>query len=201
MNSFALSLCYVDCVRIGGVQSRWWRNKTSRRTVIDRRFWHMTSSLPFRRSESVFCLAPANVTSANYNTEDVSVAIRFERRHRLDFYRLLRLSANPSTAKLPSLHDPAPSYILGKLSIFGVKPEETTKSKRPKSLRATETLQDRRRAVVYNETIDAGIPCDHCLPQGGWSGDPSAIRSSYADAVKHFPSCLPATSPWLPEDR
>jgi myo-inositol 2-dehydrogenase/D-chiro-inositol 1-dehydrogenase len=187
-------LCYVDCVRVGGVPGvDWWRNKNISGGQIVEQTIHNYDLVRyhFGDPESVFTYGARGYVNEvpNYNTDDVSVtSIRFKNggvgsistgcyaTSGESFDGKITFSARDARAEL---------YILGKLSIFGVKPEETVKSEETAVIEGDGNLaRSEGGAIVYKETIDAGIPSDRTFLKAVESGDPSAIRASYDDAVK-----------------
>ncbi|MBQ7720589.1 MAG: Gfo/Idh/MocA family oxidoreductase [Clostridia bacterium] len=196
LNEFIAShpLCYVDCVRVGGVPGvDWWRNKNiSGGQIVEQTIhnfdlvrWH------FGDPEAVFTYGARGYVNdvPNYNTDDVSVtAIRFKNggigqistgcyaKSGEAFDGKITFSARDSRAEL---------YILGKLSIFGVKPQEVTSSEDTEVIKGDGNLaRSEGGAIIYTEKGDAGVPCDRTFLKAVEAGDRHMVRADYNEAVK-----------------
>ena len=71
-----------------------------------------------------------------------------------------------------------------KVSLFGVEPEAPAAEAETIKGDGTQRRSDNERGTVVRSEVDFGLLCDRAFADAVITGDPSAIRSPYADAVK-----------------
>ncbi len=183
---------FVDCVRMGGVpEVEWWRDKKRSGGQIVEQTIHNIDMVRYMMGEpvEVFTLAARGFVTdhVNYDTDDVSTtSVRFESgalgslstgcyaRSGEAFDSKITFSAKDCRLD---------HYILSKVNIYGVKSGADAGS--GLVVKGDGTMQAGGGAVTIKEDgAYGGIRCDRTFVDAVLSGDPSQIRSPYADAVR-----------------
>ncbi len=183
---------FVDCVRMGGVPGvEWWRDKKRSGGQIVEQTIHNIDMVRYMIGEpvEVFTLAGRGFVTdrVNYDTDDVSTtSVRFE------CGALGSLStgcyatsgeAFDSKITFSAKDCRLDHYILGKVNIYGVKDEKDAGN--GLVFQGDGTMQASGGAItIKEESSYGGIQCDRTFVDAVLSGDPSKIRSPYADAVR-----------------
>ncbi len=185
-------VAFVDCVRMGGVPAvEWWRDKRRSGGQIVEMTIHNIDMVRYMIGEpvEVFSMAARGFVTdvVNYDTDDLSTtAVRFE-------CGALGSLSTGCYAKSGEAFDSRITfsardcrldhYILSKVNIYGVKDEGDTKN--GLAFQGDGTMQASGGAVTIREEGGyGGVRCDRTFVDAVLSGDPSQIRSPYADAVR-----------------
>lgn len=186
-------IAFVECVRMGGVPMvEWWRDKQRSGGQIVEQTIHNFDMVRYMMGEPVEVYtmgARGFVTDVvNYDTEDVSTtSVRFANgavgalstgcyaKNGEAFDSKITFSAKDCRLE---------HYILGKVNIFGVKQEE--KADNGLIFKGDGTMQAGEGGCVTIQEDGAygGVQCDRTFVDAVLTGDPSKIRSPYADAVR-----------------
>lgn len=181
-------IVFVDCTRIGGVPPQpWWRTKSTSGGQLLEQTTHQVDLVRWFVGEpdTVFSFNTHGFITGDecpgYDTDDASVTVvKFKNgalatigtgcyetdRHSFD--SKVVFSARDCRAELK---------ILNSLTVFGKK---ETAEEGGEAFSAP----DGSTGVVYREKTDAGLESDRTFIEAVITGDPSAIRSDYRDAVK-----------------
>lgn len=185
-------VAFVECVRMGGVpEVEWWRDKKRSGGQIVEQTIHNFDMVRYMMGEPVEVYtmgARGFVTDhVNYDTDDLSTtSVRFEN-------GALGALSTGCYAKTGEAFDSKITfsakdcrlehYILGKVNIFGVKQDEDAEN--GLIFKGDGTMQAGKDCVTIKEDgAYGGIQCDRTFVDAVLSGDPSKIRSPYADAVR-----------------
>ena len=182
---------FVDMVRMGGVPGvEWWRDKKRSGGQIVEQTIHNIDMVRYMIGEpvEVYTMAARGFVTdvVNYDTDDVSTTtVRFE------CGALGSLStgcyattgeAFDSRITFSARDCRLDHYILDKVNIYGLADEQAGEN--GLVFKGDGTMQAGGSAVTIKDKVDAGRICDRTFVDAVLTGDPSAIRSPYADAVR-----------------
>lgn len=186
-------IAFVECVRMGGVPGvEWWRDKKRSGGQIVEQTIHNFDMVRYMMGEpvEVFTMGARGFVTdhVNYDTDDVSTtSVRFE-------CGALGALSTGCYAKSGEAFDSKiifsakdcrlEHYILGKVNIFGVQPDE--KADNGLVFKGDGTMQAANNGCVTipEDGAYGGIQCDRTFVDAVLTGDDSKIRSPYADAVR-----------------
>ena len=183
-------IVFVDMVRMGGVPGvDWWRDKKRSGGQIVEQTIHNIDMVRYMIGEptELYTMAGRGFVTdwINYDTDDVSTtSVRFE-------CGALGSLSTGCYAKSGEAFDSRITfsardcrldhYILDKVNIYGIKPENVENGL---VFKGDGTMAAGGSAVTIRTSNDAGRICDRTFVDAVLTGDPSAIRSPYADAVR-----------------
>lgn len=187
---------HATCTRIGGIpETPWWTNKELSGGQMVEQTIHNVDIIRYHLGEpdTVFSIASRGFVNggSDYDTDDLSVAvIKFKSGAIASImtgcYAESGASAdNKITFSAKSAR--ADLRILGSLDVYGV--AETVEAEAEEQggfvIKTDGAIKSGTGAVQnYKESLDAGVVCDRTFIDALITGDPSKIRSSYADGLK-----------------
>lgn len=183
---------FVECVRMGGVPGvEWWRDKARSGGQIVEQTIHNFDMVRYMvgEPEEVFTMGARGFVKGieNYDTDDLSsTVVRFES-------GTLGALSTGCYAESGACFDGKiifsaadcrlEHYILDKVKLYGLKPDEAENGLIFKG-DGTMAGGDQNDCVVVKARNDGGVECDRTFVDAVLSGDPSRIRSPYADTVR-----------------
>jgi len=189
-------VAYINCTRFGGIPGAvWWSNKKLSGGQLVEQTIHQLDYLRYTYgdAEEVFSMAARGfVTEAkDYDTDDLSVSvIRFKSGALATVatgcYSLTG-DAFDSKTTYSTREKRLDMYLLSHVDIFGEKTEEDPEKAAVGDLviKGDGGFSSKSEGkITYRQNGDAGIICDRTFLEAVASGDPSAIRSPYEDAMK-----------------
>ena len=185
---------FVECVRMGGVPMvEWWRDKKRSVGQIVEQTIHNIDMVRYMlgEPEEVFTFGARGFVQGidNYDTDDVSTtSVRFESGAlgALSTGCYAETGAAFESNIVYSAKDcRLEQYILGKVNIIGLKPENAGDNGLVFKGDGTMAAVDPKASVTIPEDGNyGGVTCDRTFVDAVLTGDGSKIRSPYADAVK-----------------
>jgi len=182
---------FVDMVRMGGVPGvEWWRDKKRSGGQVVEQTIHNIDMVRYMIGEpvEVYSMAARGFVAdvINYDTDDVSTtSVRFE-------CGALGSLSTGCYAKSGEAFDSRITfsakdcrldhYILDKVNIYGLKSGQDDGA--GLVFKGDGTMKADSSALTIRDSGDAGVRCDRTFVDAVLTGDPSAIRSPYADAVR-----------------
>ena len=186
---------HATCTRIGGIpETPWWSNKEQSGGQMVEQTIHNVDIIRYLlgEPETVFSLASRGFIDggADYDTDDLSVAvIKFKSGALASIMTGCYAEAGASADNkitFSAKKARADLRILSSLDLFGVEEEAAEEEETGGFVIKTDGAIKSGGGQVRNikEDLDAGIVCDRTFVDALFSGDASAIRSSYADGLK-----------------
>ena len=189
-------IVFIDCSRIGGVPGTpWWRKRELSGGQAVEQTIHQFDIIRYLYGEPeyVYSLGTRGfITNGEwdgYDTEDASTtAIRFKSGitgHITTGCYALTGAAFDSKITFSSRDCRMDHRILGTTDIYGVKEEEEVKIDTQVVKGDGNMARSENEGFIrYRANDDAGMICDRTFIDAVITGDPSKIRSPYADALK-----------------
>ena len=187
----------IQASRVGGVYAGpdWWRVRSASGGMLTDAGIHQMDMMRYLlgvEPVEVFSMGRRGIVTneecVGYDIDDVSVtAIRF------DDGTVATMTAGCYSTNGASWdskmtfgsRDCRMEYQLcRKTSIFGVTPENAAAGAETVKGDGTQRRSDDEKGIVHKNEADYGLLCDRTFVDAVITGDPSAIRSPYADAVK-----------------
>lgn len=186
-------IAFVECVRMGGVPMvEWWRDKQRSGGQIVEQTIHNFDMVRYMMGEptEVYTMGARGFVTdvVNYDTEDVSTtSVRFANgavgalstgcyaKNGEAFDSKITFSAKDCRLE---------HYILGKVNIFGVKQQEQADNGLIFKGDGTMQAGEGGCVTIQEDGAYGGVQCDRTFVDAVLTGDPSKIRSPYADAVR-----------------
>lgn len=185
-------IVFIECARIGGLPGvAWWRKRATSGGQLVEQTIHQLDMIryAFGEPETVFTLGTKGfITDAvDYDTEDLTVtAVKFTSGALATISTGCYASSGAafdSKITFGARDSHLDHYILDKVNIYGEKPAATDAG--GLVFKGDGTLRSELDSLrSYKDDGSAGILCDRTFVDAVISGDPSKIRSPYADAVR-----------------
>ena len=187
-------IVFVECARIGGIpETPWWIKRATSGGQIVEQTIHQFDIIRymFGEPDTVFTMGTKGFVTGveGYDTEDLTVtAVRFKSGALASISTGCYASdgaAFDSKITFGARDARLDHYILNKVNIYGGKKAKVV-DESGLVIKGDGTLSGSDRDSVQNimEQGDAGFLCDRTFVDAVLSGDPSKIRSPYADALR-----------------
>jgi len=191
----AHEIVFVECARIGGIpETPWWIKRSTSGGQIVEQTIHQFDLIRymFGEPDTVFTMGTRGFVTGveGYDTEDLTVtSVRFKSGALASISTGCYASdgaAFDSKITFGARDAHLDHYILSKAVIYGEKPVEEPVDESGLVIRGDGSLRrpDENQARQILEEGDAGYLCDRTFVEAVLSGDASAIRSPYSDAVR-----------------
>lgn len=186
---------FIDCARIGGIPGTpWWKKRATSGGQIVEQTIHQFDMIRyvFGEPDTVFTMGTKGFVTGvdGYDTEDLtSTVVKFKSGALATISTGCYASdgaASDSKITFGARDSRLDFYPAVKVNVFGVRPPETNESFTSQVIQGDGTLSRSvdEGAVHYTSHVDYGLSCDRTFVDAVITGDPSKIRSPYADAVK-----------------
>ena len=187
-------IVFVECARIGGLPGvAWWRKRATSGGQLVEQTIHQLDIIRyvFGEPETVFTMGTKGFITdvEGYDTEDLTVTVV-----RFTTGALATIStgcyasngaAFDSKITFGARDARLDHYILTKVDIYGEKAALVEDAASGLVIKGDGTLRSDQDSVrSFKDNGDAGTLCDRTFVDAVISGDPSKIRSPYADAVR-----------------
>lgn len=183
---------YINCTRFGGVpDAPWWKAKSLSGGQLAEQTIHQLDYIRYTYGdpETVFSMAARGFVQGieGYDTDDLSATVvRFKNGALANIATGCYASAGTaydSKLTYSAADKHADLYLLDKLCVYGE--NESGNAVGDLVIKGDGSLsKSSGEAVEFRQNGDCGIACDRTFLEACISGDPSAIRSPYADAYK-----------------